>query len=215
MQSVHQFLRAVLQRLARNHGEITVGETVPFLSAALDVREVRFLSLHGEDLPRDLRLRELVTESFEVILDDVIHPRTTYAHGPPLEGEGRSRFQPELPAGPMDENQKRELFIREFNRLQSRNDFMWAGYVVRELLPRIGYALEDTKNVLNNLRTDRIVNVKKVANPRNPDFPATGVQLNLDHPHVRTVLGMPPGTESEQPAEHAGAVAEDALTHDL
>lgn len=195
---------------------MTVAETVPFLSAALDVREVRFLSMSGEDLPRSMRLRELVNESFEVLLEDVIHPRTGLPpHAQHADAEARSRFQPDSqPPGPLDESQKRDYFIREFNRLQSRNDFMWAGYVVRELLPRIGYSLEDTKSVLNNLRAEQIVNVKKVANPRNPDFPATGVQLNLENPHVRTVLGLPPLAEGESGGVQSDIISEDALTHD-
>lgn len=201
MQSVHQFLRGFLQRLARSSANLTIADIAPYLCAALDVREVRILDAGGDELPRDMSVRDLIAEDFEVVLQDCIHPRIPAAHlteaGTDGNG-GRSRFQPSEPLPPMDESKRLEFFIREFNRLQARNDFMWAGYVVREMLPRLGYALEDTKDVLNRLRADRIVNVKKVPNPRNPDFPATGVQLNLGHPTVRAVLGLPEGAaESE------------------
>ena len=66
---------------------------------------------------------------------------------------------------------------------------MWAGYIVRELLPRVGFAPEEAKLVLDRLRTEELVTISKVSNPKNPEFPATGVQLNHEHPRVKALLG--------------------------
>jgi hypothetical protein len=207
MQSVHQFLCGVLQRLARIQGDLSIGDAVPFLCAALDVRDVRFLDENGQDLGRGMRLRDLIAAPFEVVLHDRVSiPLRSGAHpGPASVDDGepaRSRFHAtDAPPPPVDDNRRLEMFIREFNRLQHRNEFMWAGYVVREMLPRIGYDPDDTKSVLNKLRADRIVNVKKVPNPRNPEFPATGVQLNLSHPLVRSVLGLPQDEAQDESAD--------------
>ena len=65
---------------------------------------------------------------------------------------------------------------------------MWAGYVVRELLPRLGFPAEEAKSILDKLKTEKLVIIGKVANPRNPDFPATGVRLNHEHPRVQALL---------------------------
>jgi hypothetical protein len=90
----------------------------------------------------------------------------------------------------MDE--RTDMFLREFMRLENRHDFMWAGYIVRELLPRLGFAPEEAKLVLDHLRAEKLVTISKVPNPKNPDFPATGVHLNREHPRVKALLASHP-----------------------
>lgn len=75
---------------------------------------------------------------------------------------------------------------------------MWAGYIVREMLPRLGYPPEEAKVVLDQFRAEQIITVMKVPNPKNPLFPATGVQLNREHPKVAAIIAPEP--QSADPA---------------
>jgi hypothetical protein len=95
----------------------------------------------------------------------------------------------------MSSDERYDHFLREFLRLQQRHEFMWAGYIVRELLPRLGFPPEEAKVVLDRLRAENLVTITRVPNPKNPSFPATGVLLNLEHPRIKALLGSDAGTE--------------------
>jgi hypothetical protein len=131
--------------------------------------------------------------------------------------ESASRFhlgQPP-PADDSSPDDRFEHFVREFARVEQRHEFMWAGYVVREFLPRCGFAADEAKVILDRFRTEGVLLVSKVQNPRNPGFPATGVRLNRDHPRVITILGRisPEPAPDPRPDPPAAADVPEQLTH--
>ena len=182
-------LRRILQRLSDSHGDCSLHEIARIVAAFADARDVEFFRRDGDPVNTATTLAELCEQPFEIAVRFTILPRDRSATGISQFSEPRSRFRPLEPEA-ADPEARVDAFIREFARLETRNDFMWAGYVVRELLPRVGFSPDDAKDVLNRLRTDEIINVQRVANPRNPEYPATGVQLNHDNARVRTILGL-------------------------
>lgn len=210
MLSVRHDIRNLLHRLARHFSQYNIDEIAKIVAATADARDVRFLDEHASELPAHTTLADLLDQPYEITLRFTQSPgngRHRHYHDSGAQQAG-SRFHatdPTVPADATDE-ERIEFFIREFDRLQNRNEFMWAGYVVRELLPRLGFPPEETKSVLNQLREDEIVIVQKVENPRNPDYPATGVRLNYENETVLEVLGddaQEESTESEADAEYA------------
>ncbi len=105
-----------------------------------------------------------------------------------LEADESCPGPPPADVSKLSMDERTDLFLREFIRLEDRHDFMWAGYIVRELLPRLGFAPDEAKVVLDHLRAEKLVTISKVPNPKNPDFPATGVHLNREHPRVKGLL---------------------------
>jgi hypothetical protein len=164
------------------------------MASVLEAEDVVIQHADGQIIPDEVRIGDVEGESLRVHLAvraDLAPPREA---PPPRE----SRFHPgEAPADvsamPGD---RYEEFIREFARLEQHHEFMWAGYVVRELMPRIGFPAGEAKLVLDRLCSEGILRISKVPNPRNPSFPATGVELNYEHPRVLAAL------EIEAP-EHA------------
>lgn len=166
------------------------------LRGVLDVEDVAFLDRDGRELAGQAALHDVLRESCHVTV------RLQYSHAGPgaaadhpvpaeYAAQVESRFREGLPApetADMSADPRYECFLREFLRLEQHHDFMWAGYIVRELLPRLGFAPEEAKLVLDRLRAENLVTITKVPNPRNPDFPATGVQLNHEHPRVKALL---------------------------
>lgn len=130
-----------------------------------------------------------------------------------------SRFRegaPHADAPVLASDTRCELFLREFLRLEQRHEFMWAGYIVRELLPRLGFAPDEAKLILDRLRIENLVTISKVSNPKNPDFPATGVRLNHEHPRVKALLAQLGSARTEPPAKseppaHAEQTASDPV----
>jgi hypothetical protein len=79
--------------------------------------------------------------------------------------------------------------IRELDLQERRRDFVWMGYVAKELLPGLGVAAQEAHAVLQRMIGEGIINTTKHPNPKNPEYPATGVKLNREHPLVKRVLG--------------------------
>lgn len=188
-----------VNQLARSQPQMSLIDAAGVVAAFAGCARAFFVRPDGQRFAPDATLREAVQAGaqLELRLDLADH-----------NGDGQpwaSRFHAQGDAIPTGEAPLL-AFVREFARLQTRNEFMWAGYVVRELLPRVGYPPHDTKSVLNDLREQKIVNVKRVHNPRNPDFPATAVQLNLEHPRVAEILGQSFIEELAESAEHRAAV---------
>jgi len=85
-----------------------------------------------------------------------------------------------------------DFFIREFDRLEKRNGFMWAGFVVKDMIPKFGFDKYQAKHILRQLEAKGIVILKKRPNPKNPEHPTTCLELNREHPRVATVLRSAP-----------------------
>jgi len=82
-----------------------------------------------------------------------------------------------------------ERVIRELRTQERRRDFIWAGFVVKDLLPSLGLDERESQVLFDNMRNEGMISLTKKPSPKNPDFSATSVQLNNDHPAVRRVLG--------------------------
>jgi hypothetical protein len=186
-------LQESLAGLTRTHAQEPLAEIQRILRGVLNLDEIRFLGADGRELRPDLHLQQVVERCAAV----TIRLQLKTPPPPPAAGDGsaaisESRFR-EGPAIPdvskLSMDERTDLFLKEFIRLEGRHDFMWAGYIVRELLPRLGFSPEEAKVVLDHLRAEKLVTITKVPNPKNPEFPATGVHLNREHPRVQTLLG--------------------------
>ncbi len=184
MQPLHTYrshLEAILRRLGQNRDRTTVRELVTTLCASYDLGDIQFV-MNGQPLAPETSVAALADGPFEVSL------RLTCDLSGASTAAGSSRFRAseDEPAFQFTEDDPRvDAFIRELARLEDRNEFMWAGYIVRDLLPRVGFPAEQTKIVLDHLREAGIVLVEKVPNPKNPTFPATGVRLNNENERVQ------------------------------
>ena len=211
-------LHGLLAGLARTHGNSPLSEIQRILDGVLHVEGVTFHGQDGQELPAETPLRAALEEACE------LRARLECAAAVPADAGGmaltdqqdglrESRFRESTPtaeAGDPATDTRFTRFLLEFLRLEQHHDFMWAGYIVRELLPRIGFAAEEAKGVLDLLRAENLVTITKVPNPKNPDFPATGVRLNHDHPRVRALLGEEPPAAEEVGAEEVEAEQVDA-----
>ena len=197
-------LVATLYRLHDQCASASLDEVQRWLGGILEAQSVTFLGPDHTPLPRDTPLAELLAQPF--LVDLRVDCATTRSENsgypsPTAEGDdaGESRFHVGAAPEAADEDSAASRFahfVRDFDRLERKRGFMWAGYIVRELLPRLGYPLAEAKVVLDRLRADGILTVAKVENPRNPEFPATAVHLNREHPQVlealeSTVLRLP------------------------
>ncbi|MCG3126968.1 MAG: hypothetical protein CHACPFDD_01823 [Phycisphaerae bacterium] len=104
-------------------------------------------------------------------------------------------------------------FVRSFARLENVNDFMWIGYVLKTLLPEMGLSGTEAREFFARLEADGIVTTAKRPNPAKPDFPATTVQLNRNHPTVKQTLqnGKP---RTFQPVKIPGGPLSDDIIND-
>lgn len=81
-----------------------------------------------------------------------------------------------------------QFFIREFDRRERERGDIWAGFVVNDLLPGLGFSAFESKRILRQLEAQGVVQTSTRPNPANPEHPATFVRLNRDHPRVRAAL---------------------------
>ena len=209
-------LHEILAGLSRTHATAPLAEVRRILRGVLGVEDVAFFGRDGRELTEQAALQETLRESCHVTVRlQYLQPGAGVADfALPAEyaAPSESRFREGMAAhdtADITADPRYEYFLREFLRLEQRHDFMWAGYIVRELLPRLGFAPEEAKLVLDRLRAENIVTITKVPNPKNPDFPATGVQLNHDHPHVKALFG-PAVEPSPEVTPNGSALADPA-----
>ena len=199
-------LNEILSGLVRTHATEPLREIQRILRGILQLEEISFQDHAGRELRAELPLEQAVEQIAQVAVRLPCRPTTTYGKTNSATRPIESRFRrgPAPGAGSLDSDERYDAFVREFLRLQEKHEFMWAGYVVRELLPRLGFAADEAKLVLDHLRAENLVAITKVPNSRNPGFPATSVQLNPDHPRVRAILAEKAARE-RQPAGTFGA----------
>jgi len=189
-------LHAILIGLCRTHPTAPLAEVERIVSGILDLEGITFLGRAGRRIPGDTPLRDAWEDLRECnVRLQVAHvparagPAETTAATASTAPTSRFREGPSvLESQDITADPRFDEFLREFARLEEHHQFMWAGYVVRELLPRLGFPAEEAKLVLDRLRSENLVTVSKVPNPKNPDFPATGVHLNREHPRMKVLL---------------------------
>lgn len=99
----------------------------------------------------------------------------------------RDRFRE---TGPQVAEGDLEQVIHVLAGMEGRLPFVGFGLLQRELTRRYPYRF-GFEEVLNAAKNEGILEVYKVPNPNNPDFPTTAVRLNRNHPMVKQVLGEP------------------------
>jgi hypothetical protein len=200
----------ILTGLARTHAAEPLREVQRILRGILHLEDISFQDHAGRELRAETPLQQAIEQIAQAVVRLPVRPAAGAAktNSAPRPVESRFRRGPGPAANSVDSEQRYDAFVREFLRLQEKHEFMWAGYVVRELLPRLGFAPEEAKLVLDHLRAENIVTITKVPNSRNPEFPATSVQLNPDHPRVKAILAEKAAGES-QTADVAGTRSAD------
>lgn len=183
-------LRGVLFRLARTHGNNPIADIERMLCETFDGLSVRFTDQEECPLDPQMPLRHLVEHPFrcQVNIECVPHHTGGHHHGHHVDHHQPviSRFQPEVQ---LSAEERVPWFVREFARLEQTHDFMWAGYIVKEMLPSIGIQTAEAREFLDELQAQGIVTVRKIPNPRNPDHPASAVHLEREHEVVQQTLG--------------------------
>lgn len=81
-----------------------------------------------------------------------------------------------------------EQFIREMDAQEKRRSFVWIGFVIKTMLPGFGLRDDEVQPFLHRVEADELVIKSQRPNPKNPDYPTTGIQLNRIHPAVQRVL---------------------------
>jgi hypothetical protein len=197
-------LQETLSGLARTHAHEPLSEIQRILRGVLGLEEVHFQGADGRELRPDAMLQQALEQCAAVSVRlqlRTVAVAASAGNGSALPAESRFREgSATADVSRLSLDERTDLFLREFLRLEGRHDFMWAGYIVRELLPRLGFAPDEAKLVLDHLRAEKLVTISKVPNPKNPEFPATGVHLNHDHPRVQALLGGQPHNDGLSPA---------------
>ncbi len=95
---------------------------------------------------------------------------------------------------------------------ERRRDFVWAGFVVKELLPGLGIEAREVQALFDRLVEDGVLLLEKRPNPNNPDFQTTCVKLNRESDVVRAVLSRNGGSaKAFQPVPIRGEPASATL----
>lgn len=214
----------VLKRLADSQPTLQVFQARMILSALWDARSVELFDRSGAPVPDRATLVELMEQpirmrvGFETELvpppKRVAEPPARPSMGPrdvPIEEHHRvdagSRMETSnrIESGNRVEAvsrprppQSESMMDRIISALESRErqrDFIWAGFVVNDLLPGLGSDRREAQEWFDLMVEQGIILLTKVPNPNNPDFPTTKVQLDRENETVRRVL------QTEAPAK--------------
>jgi len=193
-----------IKSLASANGNLRLTQAEEELRAVLSAVDVEFLDEHREKLHRRYHLGNAVREARFVRVCFELNPPAAgesssevlsgSGEGGVMESNARELRPPERPAsppnGPGGERERLGMirFIREFDRCERQNPFMWAGFVIKQLLPGLGIEGPQAKQFLRRLEAGGIVTTVKEPNPRNPEHPTTRVKLNRNHSLVREAL---------------------------
>lgn len=79
--------------------------------------------------------------------------------------------------------------IREFDRRERDRGPIFAGFIVNDLMGRVGFAPPDAKRILRAMEAQDMVRSERKQNPKNSDRMTTFFTLNREHPKVAEVLG--------------------------
>lgn len=186
--------------IARTHGAERLTQVEPLLCDAFGALEVKLQDANGGNLHGDTCLRNAIRDARSVMIrlpwppigdspDGVADQSDDALRADGSADAGNAKAPPpQAMGGTETEDGIEARFIIEFDRLERQNRFMWAGFVVKELLPQLGLGPTETKPFLRRLEADGLVITTREPNPKNPDFPTTRVSLYRDHPRVQAVL---------------------------
>ena len=217
-----------VKALAQTTGNLELARAAEMLCAELDAVEVKIQDQLRDDLHGGTLFQNAVERGRYLVVRYELNAAAGQAAlqaPPPPPGNpepGPADLQREVEmkssgeqgsTNPPGTANGREAFIREFDKRERANRFMWAGFVVNELLPQLGFVGAEAKRFLKRLEAEGIVATVKEPNPRNPDFPTTRVLLNREHPVVRQVLSGGP-LERFRPIDIAGGPLSEDIIRD-
>ena len=90
--------------------------------------------------------------------------------------------------GPVPPVYNEAFLIREFDRRERDRGPIYAGFIVNDLLPRMGFDASDGKRILRAMEAQDMVRTEQKPNPKDPQRTTSFVTLNREHPHVARVL---------------------------
>jgi len=108
------------------------------------------------------------------------------ARGPDVASQSPAHMKPPGPTLPPIYNEA--YLIQEFDRRERERGPIFAGFIVNDLLPRMGFNTSDAKKILRAMEAQNMVRTEHKPNPKQPDRTTTFVTLNRQHPHVARVL---------------------------
>lgn len=216
--------RALIHAELSSRGDQRLSQVEALLSEQSGAEQVEFLDdegchIHGRTL---FRKAMDLTDSIVVILPLNGPSRPSQQHTAaatepvqpdPAESVGFTPSEPvhHSPA-PHCVSFNEAFFIRDLDRRERERGDTWAGFVVKELLPGLGFSGVEAKRILRQLEAHGVVMTSTKPNPRNPDRPTTYVRLNRDHARVCAALAS-----SEAPARRiqvAGGPVADTIVEE-
>ncbi|MBU0637848.1 MAG: hypothetical protein KKB50_03215 [Planctomycetes bacterium] len=208
MHTWRSHLASVLERSARSQAGSPLRTIERSLCDLLDAESVSFCNAAGEKLPDGTTLGQALAQPMAIQIRVAYDPAERSANASSASAQrSRSRFVSDSSASSsqlrdLSPAQRRERFIRDLDDLERRHEFMWAGFVVKQMLPHLGLTVDEARQYLDQLQADNVVSINKVPNPKNPEYPATGVSLNRENPQVLDVLKSgDDNTEQTVPAD--------------
>jgi len=102
-------------------------------------------------------------------------------------------------SGPVPPLFNEAFLIREFDRRERERGPIFAGFIVNDLLPRMGFEATDAKRILRAMEAQDMVRTEQRQNPNNLQYTTSFVTLNRNHPHVSRVLRGAAGIERTFP----------------
>lgn len=186
---------ACLQRLSASNGngKKTLAETEVILSAFLKAR-VTF-----KEIPRHTHLENALAKHFAVEICVEHEPGSNEALA--TAGPSASTLPARSLASPLAQptpdsavpDSRYEKLIRELDERIRQGRFLWAGFLVKELLPQLGFASTETHAVVQSMEREGLISLTKVPHPEIEGRTVTRVDLNRDHCWVRSVLSRAEG----------------------
>lgn len=92
------------------------------------------------------------------------------------------------PNGPVAPIYNEAVLIHEFDRRERERGPIFAGFIVKDLLPRMGFDTTDAKRILRAMEAQDKVRSERKANPEKPERTTTFITLNREHPDVARIL---------------------------
>jgi len=105
----------------------------------------------------------------------------------------------------------RERLLRELARKERQGSFLWAGFVINDLLCGYGLDRRAAQVFFDRAVDDGCLILKKKRNPNNPEYPVTAVQLNMNHPEVQRTLRADQSSQQYLPIPIRGGPASATL----
>jgi len=185
------YIQRALSDLAKSDPQLNVKHVRKILEAMLRAESVEFKGADGKDVHGRTLLQNLLDDRFKLTLSVGYEPKpgdSDHGNGPEDDFPSAPPSRGAVEGAEMQDDPRFVRFIRELDKLERARRFVWIGYLAKEKLPELGFSNDEVNDVLDRAVADGIITLGKVPNPKNPDFPATRVELERSHPQVASIL---------------------------